>query len=285
MSPGNRRVHPVSVMPGGNDGRVPGGAASTGDDRVGRGALLSALRTAAGIALVAGASVGVAWTARHHVMTSPRFAIAEVDVVGNRRRAADAIVGESGLSLGTNVFAADLDAARAKLLADPWIAELSLVRRLPGTIVVRVTEREPAALVALGDTFLATASGEPFKRLEASDPVDLPLVTGLLPESIADDREGCLRTIRRAIDLAAEYQRGSLSKRAPLEEVHVEPDGAFTLVVSHGAMKLVLGGPPFRRKLDQATRVVTELDRRGAKADAIMLDNDARPERVVVRMR
>ena len=50
-------------------------------------------------------------------------------------------------------------------------------------------------------------------------------------------------------------------------------------------MQLVLGGPPFRRKLDQAARVVAELDKRGAKADAIMLDNDTRPERVVVRMR
>jgi cell division protein FtsQ len=50
-------------------------------------------------------------------------------------------------------------------------------------------------------------------------------------------------------------------------------------------MQLVLGAPPFRRKLDQASRVVAELDRRGAKADAIMLDNDSRPERVVVRMR
>ena len=73
--------------------------------------------------------------------------------------------------------------------------------------------------------------------------------------------------------------------KSPLEEVHVEPDGTFTLVVGRSAVELVLGVPPFRRKLDQAARVVAELDRRGAKADAIMLDNDARPERVVVRMR
>jgi hypothetical protein len=32
-------------------------------------------------------------------------------------------------------------------------------------------------------------------------------------------------------------------------------------------------------------RVVAELDRRGAKPDSIMLDNEARPDRVVVRTR
>jgi cell division protein FtsQ len=94
-----------------------------------------------------------------------------------------------------------------------------------------------------------------------------------------------MRTIRRAIDLAAEYEHGALARRAPLEEVHVDSDGTFAVVVGRNALQLVLGGPPFRRKLDQAARVVAELDKRGAKADSIMLDNDSRPERVVVRMR
>jgi cell division protein FtsQ len=113
----------------------------------------------------------------------------------------------------------------------------------------------------------------------------LPLVTGLRAESMTEDRDGTMRTIRRAIDLAAEFERMPLAKRAPLEEVHVEADGVFSLVVGRSAIELVLGAPPFRRKLDQAARVVAELDKRGAKADAIMLDNDTRPDRVVVRMR
>ena len=192
---------------------------------------------------------------------------------------------ESGIAVGANVFSLDLDAARARLLADPWIADVQLARRLPGTILIRVGERKAAALVAMGDTYLATPEGEPFKRIEIGDPTDLPMVTGLRAESLTDDREGTVRTIRRAIDLAAEYEHGAMAKRAPLEEVHVQSDGTFAVVVGRGAMQLVLGGPPFRRKLDQAARVVGELDRRGAKADAIMLDNDARPERVVVRMR
>jgi cell division protein FtsQ len=137
----------------------------------------------------------------------------------------------------------------------------------------------------MGELWIATAEGEPFKRVELGDPVDLPLVTGLGPDALADDRAGAMRTISRAIDLAAEYEHGALARRLPLQEVHVAADGGFALVVGKNAMELVLGPAPFRRKLDQATRVVAELEGRGAKADAIMLDNDARPERVVVRMR
>jgi cell division protein FtsQ len=243
------------------------------------------MRAACGVVLVVGASMGVAWGARRHVMTSPRFAVREVDVVGNERRPDEAIAAESGIAAGTNVFVLDLDAARERLLADPWIADATLARRLPGTILVQVVERRPAALVALGDTFLATVEGEPFKRLEPGDPIDLPLVTGLRVEALAADRDGTTRTIRRAVDLAAEYERGALARHSPLQEVHVDAGGGFQLVVGRRAMQLVLGGPPFRRKLEQAARVVAELDKRGAKADAIMLDNEARPERVVARIR
>jgi cell division protein FtsQ len=245
----------------------------------------SALRTVAGVVLVAASSVAVAWAARRHVLQSPRFAITDVEVIGCERRTAEAIISESGLGVGTNIFGVDLDAARARVLSDPWIAEATLARRLPGTVLVQVVERKPAALVALGEVWLASADGEPFKKLDVGDPTDFPIVTGLGPQAIAEDRPGSQHTVRRAIDLAAEYEHGGLSRRMPLEEVHVEADGTFALVVGHGGLELVLGGPPFRRKLDQAAHVVAELDGRGAKADAIMLDNDTRPERVVVRMK
>jgi cell division protein FtsQ len=247
--------------------------------------LLSTLRTALGVGLVVAASTSVAWLGRRHMLGSSRFAITNIDVSGGQKRAAAAVVAESGLTTGVNVFAVDLDAARAKILADPWIAEASLVRKLPGTISVSVKEREAAALVALGPTFLASADGRPFKQAEPGDPVDLPVITGIRPESVADDPEGAMHTIKRAIDLAAEAESSGLGAHLPLEEVHVAEDGTFALVVGRGAMELVLGAPPFRRKLEQAARVVAELDRRGAKASAIMLDNDQRPDRVVVRMR
>jgi cell division protein FtsQ len=238
-----------------------------------------------GVALVIAVSGSVAWGARKHVMSSTRFVVKEIDVTGTHRRTNDDVVKTAGLELNKNVFLTDLDDARAKLVADPWISDATLARRLPGTILVQVTEREAGALVALGETYLATPSGNVFKKLELGDPVDLPIVTGLTLDYVTDDREGAARTIRRAIDLANDYDRGPLAGRAALQEVHVAADGAMTLVVGKPSVSLMLGEPPYRKKIEQAARVVAELDKRGAKADAIMLDNEARPERVVVRMR
>jgi cell division protein FtsQ len=245
----------------------------------------SAVRMGLGVVGVVGASVVAGWLARRQVTTSPGFAVTSIEVEGQDRRPAAAIVAESGVAVGANIFTLDLDAARASIAADPWIADATLARRLPGTVVIQVRERRAAALVALGDTLLATPDGEPFKKLEPGDPVDLPLVTGLTPEGVADDREQARRQIQRAIDLAAAYEHAALSRREPLEEVHVDASGGFTLEVGRPPIDLVLGGPPFRRKLDQAARVIAELDERRAKAQAIMLDNEAHPERVVARLR
>jgi cell division protein FtsQ len=281
MTPGNRRVKGLAP-----DKRLApssvNGPQATPTSGWAKAALI--VRTVLGVSLAASIAAGLAWTGRRYMTTSPRFGVADIVVVGNERRAKEDIVAESGITLGDNVFTTDLDAVRAKVLADPWLAEVSLARRLPGTVLVQVVERKAAALVALGDTMLVTGDGAPFKKIEPGDPIDLPIITGIRPESLTEDRPGTLRTIRRAMDLAAEYDRG-LGRRLPLEEVHVDPAGSFALVVGKAGLELFLGGAPFHRKLEQAARVVAELDVRGAKADAILLDNDARPERVTVRMR
>jgi cell division protein FtsQ len=248
--------------------------------------VFGALRFLAGTALVVGASWSVAWAARRYVTTSPRFVVTDVVVNGNKLRTPEQLAAEAKITKGQNVFTVDLDEARSLLARDPWVSEVTLGRRLPGTILVQVKEREAAALVSIGgDVYLATREGELFKRIEPGDPADLVVVTGVEPDAVADDREGASRAIRRALDLAGDYAQSAMGPKAPLQEIHLARDGSTTLVVGRAGMTLALGTPPFRHKLEQATRVLAELDRRGAKADAVLLDNDARPERVVVRMR
>jgi cell division protein FtsQ len=238
-----------------------------------------------GAILVVAMSVVVAWAARRYVTTSRRFAVGDIVVAGAAKRAPADIVGAADIPKGTNIFAVDLDVVRARILSDPWVADAKLSRRLPNTIRVDVVERSAKALVVLGDTYLATSEGDIFKGLEPGDPYDLPVITGLSVDAFADDREGAKRQVRSALDLIAEYTESAMGQKAPLQEIHLGGDGTVSLVVGKNAVTIALGQPPFRRKLVQAARVVAEVERRGARADAIMVDNVAHPERVVVRMR
>ncbi|MBX3208291.1 MAG: FtsQ-type POTRA domain-containing protein [Labilithrix sp.] len=292
-----KRARSSGSLPPPVSGDVPPPAAVTPRPRAGDSRLVRALRAVVGLALVVGIGWGVVWGARRYVRTSPRFAVSEIITSGGKRRGPEDIASIAGIAKGQNVFSLDLDRARARLSADPWIESAEVGRQLPGTISIRVTEREAAGVVAVAEepnasapatpsgTYLVTRDGAIIKRVDADDPIDFHVVTGLLLKTLVEDREGATRTIRRALDLAYDYDRSPLAQRSPVQEVHVEPNGDMTLVVGKSGVVLRMGAGPYRRKLDQAVRIVGELDRRGAKPETIMLDDEARPDRVVVRMR
>jgi len=251
---------------------------------------LVTLRTVGGFVLVSAVALGVAWGARRYLMTSPRFALEQVVMDGQKTRTKDSLLLRAGVQMGQNVFSVDVDAVRNKLLGDPYVKSAGVARRLPDTLLVHIEERTAAAIVVVGvDAFLVTRDGETFKRLEVGDPSDLPVITGLRPELADSDRDGFADCVRRALDVAVDYQQSTLASKMTLQEIHIDPGMSISLTVGSpnhdGVVSLVLGGPPFRRKLEQAARVSAELERRGQKPDAILLDQNARPERVVARVK
>jgi len=72
--------------------------------------------------------------------------IEEVLVEGRARTDGEEIVGHLGLAIGQPILAVDPAAARAELESLPWVSSASVERQLPGTLYIRLTEREPLAL-------------------------------------------------------------------------------------------------------------------------------------------
>lgn len=71
----------------------------------------------------------------------------------------------------------DLPPLGARLAAHPLVADVTVERQLPGTILVRVTEREPVALVRRTDGRLdpVDANGRPLPIDPVKVPMDVPL--------------------------------------------------------------------------------------------------------------
>jgi cell division protein FtsQ len=132
---------------------------------------------------------------------------------------------------------------------------------------------------------LVTSEGEPFKEQKPEDPTDLPLLTGVSAGDWARDREGAEERLRSGVDLVRQYERLGLSRVHPAEEVHLSATGHTVLTVGRQGIALELGRAPFARKLAMAADVVGSLAAKGRTPGIVFLDNEAHPERVVVRMR
>src|SRR5689334_14344300 len=200
--------------------------------RVWRARVWEALRVTAGVLVTVGAALLCVWGLVRYTRTSPRFAIKTIHVQGSSHRSPEDIARTGGIAAEQNIFTTDLEAAQSRLLADPWIERVSLRRKLPSTILVEVVEREAHALVAIGpDLYLATRQGEPFKKHETGDPYDLPVVSGIRADDVAEDRAAAVSLIRRALDLIADYEHTGQAKSHPPQEAHLEDDGGIVLVV------------------------------------------------------
>jgi cell division protein FtsQ len=243
-------------------------------------------RAALGVLLSVAVALGCVYGLVRYTRKSPRFMVTSVEVEGTVHTTASDLAKIGGLQIGVNVFTIDVEAARARILSDPWIEKATIQRRLPGTIRVEVGERDAFAMLALGQKmYLVTRQGEIFKRALPGDPSDLPTVTGLMPDLVARDRPGAVGLIKRALDLVGEYERTPPAKTLPVQEVHMHDDGALSLVVGKDPIILRMGRGPYRQTVEQAAKVLAEVPRRGVQASVVFLDNEAHPERVVVRMR
>jgi cell division protein FtsQ len=248
--------------------------------------LLSGLRLVAGLVVVVVASTAVAYSLHRYALTTTRFGIKTVDLKGAKRLSLEQVRAVAGIEAGKNLFSFDTRIAEQKLLGDPWVSSAHVVRKLPSTLRVEITERDAAAVAVLGDRpFLVTSEGEPFKEVKPDDPTDLPLLTGVSAAEWARDRAGAEERFRTGVDLLRQYERLGMARIHPAQEVSLANTGHTVLTVGRQGIALELGQPPFARKLAMAADVVGELSAKGRTPGIVFLDNEAHPERVVVRMR
>jgi cell division protein FtsQ len=137
-------------------------------------------------------------------------------------------------------------------------------------------------MVSLGDLYLLDEAGEPFKRVQASDALDLPLVTGVEREDYVAHHDETVQRLTAALIVAQSYSSSPTGKPARLSEVHLDDEGV-TLVTGDG-QEVRLGEGDTAAKLARLARVRQELKSRALSAEVIRLDNRARPSSVTVSL-
>jgi cell division protein FtsQ len=212
---------------------------------------------------------------------SPRFTLRTVQVRGLQRATEHELLRLASVGPGVNLWSLDPAAVGQAMAAHPWVRSVEVTRSLPDTLVLRVEEREPVALAALGDLYVVDAQGVPFKRLSASDRLDLPLLTGIPRDTATQDPAGTAARFREALAVADLYREAY--PRPRLSEVFLDEAG-FQLLTADG-VKVVLARGGTEDQLRRLQRVRDELQQRGVSAAAIHLENRARPGWVAVQLR
>jgi hypothetical protein len=202
---------------------------------------------------------------------SSRLRVGAIEVLGTERVRWDELEGLSGIHTGAPILTLDLDTSALGMRRHPWIAHATVRRRLPDHITVSVVEHQPKLLVSVGEVYIANADGELFKRLDASDNVVLPVLTGLLRDEVAADPTNAARVIKDSIALAAAMTGGELERRMGTpDEMHWDRDLGWSVVTDRG-LCLHLGLDPLAR-LDRGLLAVKRLQELRRKPSVLWLD-------------
>ena len=107
------------------------------------------------------------------------FKAEKLVVSGTDRLSEKQVLEQAQIKKGINIISVNLSMTRKRLLAHSWITEADVSRDLPNGIHIRIKEHQPLAVLDLGRKFLINTCGEIFKEMEATDPDQLPIISGL----------------------------------------------------------------------------------------------------------
>ena len=141
-------------------------------------ALVPALKLAGMLLLLGGTAAGLAM-AVHWVLTSPRFAVAVVDVQGTSRLSPAEVREAAAISPGENLFRLNSEEVVARLMRLPSLKRAEVIRSFPNRVTLLVEERVPFTLAQAGRLYWLDEDGVSLgPELRAVTP-PLPVVTGI----------------------------------------------------------------------------------------------------------
>ncbi len=238
--------------------------------------------------------IAVAYGYRY-LTEAPSFAVQHVQVHGHSQVGVEEVLKTAGVDRSPNLLALDLEEVERRLVDHPWILTARVVRELPDRLEIQISERVPVALIALGSLYLVDVRGAIFKRVEAGEHWDFPVMTGLSAEDVAsgapNERQRSARTmIRGGLKVLELWESTGLHARSEISEIVLDPLFGYSLVLGKGldvgvGTMVRLGTNGLRQKMLKVETVLADAERRGAQVAEIRVDDERDSNRVAVRFR
>lgn len=218
-----------------------------------------------GAVLIVTAALLAAWDL---TIRSSHLRLGETVVKGCKELTEKEILTLAAIRPRQNILTLNIATITERIAANPWIRSVSVGREFPNRLVIVVRERQAVALLKKDQEFhLLDGDGFPFKKLEAGEGSDLPVLTGHLPNGRTDEA-----LVKKAIALLQDLSqaKGIPNIGAP-SEVHADETFGLSLFTDTG-LCLKLGFDAYPLKLQRLAPVIEDLDRKNRKAGFLLID-------------
>ena len=194
-----------------------------------------------------------------YLLTSPYIRLEQVLIEGVEKELKHELREMSQLTTDTSLLAIRLNDVKKELEKHPWIQTIHVERRFPHTLVIQAKKEEPRAMVVTDGLYYMNRSGKIFERVDPTDDVDFPLITGV--SMTVEEMEKQLQLAAHVLrELEGEKGTWSLQE---LSEIHLEKEGHASLYFRSLPAAIVLDGTQMEKKMGDLKRLVQHLEKTG----------------------
>lgn len=203
-------------------------------------------------------------------LNSPPFRLEEVVVVGNGHLQQEEIRLIAGLSPGMNLWKIIPSLVERRLLANPWIEEARVTRKLPAAVRITIRERRPVAVMPYYSSFLLlSGEGLVLEVVAGIDGLHVPVLSGVPAGQVKVGQVVPWEEVAWVLRALGQLDRARLSHFA---EVGLNrPEGV--VLYSRQAIPLILGAPgaELEEKIRTAVPILVDIRTRGMEVEYIDL--------------
>ena len=200
-------------------------------------------------------------------LTQTNFFQARIILVsGNQAIIQGEILSAAGIEKGANIFGINLDIARTRLTAHPWIDTVSIIREFPNRLVIEVTEHRPVAIAEIDHPYLINERGEIFDKSRGAFPT-LPVIKGLSRDSLPLagmpplHGPGVLhRAVRELIPLLGPLTQKE--SRFVVTSIEADPHTGLRLITDGATRCIILGFGHFEKKIKRVNELFALLEKK-----------------------
>ena len=216
------------------------------------------------------------------VMTTPYFRLSKIELKGNIRVTRQDIIHSASLEKNINIFKVNVREIGREIEELPWIKKVSVERQFPNTLKINVSERNPIALINLGDFYYFDEDGYIFAMADSDIGWNFPIFSGIDKVNLLKGDDTTISLIDEGITLLKLLRKSD--GRMTIQntaELHFDRDDGITLYSVKQKPPVHLGRGYLAKKLKHAERVYSDLRKKGIKAARLEADFN---DRIIVKV-
>jgi hypothetical protein len=222
------------------------------------------------VAICAGIHIGAQFGLRHFFFENPDYKLAMIDVQTDGTLQREQVLKEADLHEGENIFHVNLARVQNALEQLPQVDELQVVRKMPGEIDIRITERKPIAWITsekqISDpfqsdvAFLIDARGALMREKKLlPEYLGLPLITGCTSESLEPGKIVQSIEAKAALELLRLSAGSFMQTRFQIREIDVSK-GYCLVVTDKNRTRVTLGFDHLEQQIQRLEQFLVYAD-------------------------